>query len=176
MSRSRLKLMDRHLAYTRGRWRSCWLHSRRPRAALHCEGVIMGDTTLTRIKRPLDANKLIKYKFVYILIRTGVTACNPTTCQDGTASSAAPTPGPSWQRRGRPAAPLAGKARGDGTGRPVGQSPRPVRVRDRTPEPPVVRADDWARGQRCPKLGAPPGTPLDGCDAGRHRRKHRRGV
>ena len=30
--------------------------------------------------------------------------------------------------------------------------------------------------QRCPKLGPPPGDPLDGGDAGRHRRRHRRGV
>src|SRR6516164_6227440 len=35
---------------------------------------------------------------------------------------------------------------------------------------------DRASGQRCPKLGAPPGDPLDGCHAGRHRRRHRRSV
>ena len=53
---------------------------------------------------------------------------------------------------------------------------RPARARDRTPEPAVVRAHDRASGQRCPKLGAPPGDPLDGGDAGRHGRRHRRSV
>ena len=53
---------------------------------------------------------------------------------------------------------------------------RPARARDRTPEPAVVRAHDRASGQRCPKLGPPPGDPLDGGHAGRHGRRHRRSV
>src|SRR5262249_42142448 len=41
--------------------RSSWLHARRPRAALHCDGVITGDTTITCTILVLA--KLIKYKF-----------------------------------------------------------------------------------------------------------------
>ena len=40
----------------------------------------------------------------------------------------------------------------------------------------LVRAHDRAGHQRCPKVGPPPGDPLDGCDAGRRRRGQWRGV
>ena len=78
--------------------------------------------------------------------------------------------------RGRPAPPLAGEAGRGRAGRPFGQSDRPARARDRTPESAVVRAHNRAGRQRCPKLGPPPGDPLDGCDAGRNRREQWRGV
>jgi hypothetical protein len=40
----------------------------------------------------------------------------------------------------------------------------------------VVRAHNRTGRQGCPELGPPSGDPLDGCDAGRHRREQRRAV